>query len=413
MYPALNRRSLLKGGAGLAAQALPLRIVAAQPLHDLTFTEDFDELWRTLSERYCYFGEKRTDWAAVRALYRPQALAAASPDEFGTIVDSVLRELYDAHTHRGDAADGTARLPYYDLWVERGRTGGALVTSVRDGSAAAEADIVPGDTIIDVNGLAVATSAAASMPRCLSRSDPAADTYALNVAVAGRRGQPRQLSIRNPEGRERSTLLPLKIAPERPDVESRLLAGGYGCIVIRSFADRAVIDAFDAALLHLRETPGLIIDVRQNGGGDTAVARPIMGRFIAERKPYARMRRRHGNHLSDPWTEVVDPRGPFTYTAPVVVLTSRWSASMAEGFPMGMRGMDRATVVGTRMMELGAGVFPLRLDRTGIDLQYSAEPVYDVHDRPRRLFEPDVTVAPAGDILAAGIAALNTTRRAS
>ena len=77
----------------------------------------------------------------------------------------------------------------------------------------------------------------------------------------------------------------------RHGVASRLLPGGYGCIVIRSFADQAVIDAFDAALLRLRETPGLIIDVRQNGGGDTAVARPIMGRFIAEQKPYARMRR--------------------------------------------------------------------------------------------------------------------------
>ena len=194
-------------------------------------------------------------------------------------------------------------------------------------------------------------------------------------------------------------------------MESRLLPGGYGCVVIRSFADQTVIDAFDAALLRFKDAPGLIIDVRQNGGGDTAVARPIMGRFIDKQKPYARMRRRDGDHLSDPWTEVVEPRGPFTYTAPVAVLTTRWSASMAEGFPMGMRGMGRATIVGTPMMRLGAGVFPLRLDRIGIELQYSAEPVYDVHDRPRWLLEPDVLVSPASDILAAGMTALKSGRR--
>ena len=85
---------------------------------------------------------------------------------------------------------------------------------------------------------------------------------------------------------------------------------------------------------------------------------------------------------------------------------------MAEGFPMGMRGIGRATIVGTPMMRLGAGVFPLRLDRTGIDLQYSAEPVYDVHDRARSLLEPDILVSPTDDILAAGMAALDVARRA-
>jgi carboxyl-terminal processing protease len=414
MHTAPTRRSLLKAGVGLlAAQAFSVDAEAAEPPHDVTYAEDFDELWQTLGERYCYFGEKRTDWKAVRALYRPQALAAGSRDDFAAVVDRVLGELYDAHTHRGGAADGTARLPYYDLWVESGRGNGALVTSVRDGSAAADAGIVPGDTITGVDAAPVATRAAALMPRCLSRPDLAATAYALNVAVSGRRGQPRRLALRSAEGGERSVLLPLKVTPKLPDVESRLLPGGYGCIILRSFADQAVIDAFDAALLRFRDTPGLIIDVRQNGGGDTAVARPIMGRFIAEQKPYARMRRRDGSHLGDPWTEVVDPRGPFTYGAPIAVLTTRWSASMAEGFPMGMRGIGRALIVGTPMMRLGAGVFPLHLDRTDIQLQYSAEPVYDVHDRARSLLMPDVPVSPADDILAAGVLTLDARRHAS
>ncbi|MBD8638681.1 S41 family peptidase [Sphingomonas sp. CFBP 13733] len=413
MHTAPTRRSLLKASAGLlAAQTWPFGVGAAEPPHDVTYAEDFDELWRTLGERYCYFGEKQTDWAAVRALYRPQALAAGSRDDFATIVDRVLGELYDAHTHRGDAADGTARLPYYDLWVEP-RNGNALVTSVRDGSASADAGIVAGDTITGVDGIPVAARAEASMPRCLSHPDPAATAFAFNIAVAGRRGQPRRITLRSAKSGERAVFLPLKNMPRLPDVENRLLPDGYGYIVIRSFSDQAVIDAFDAALLRYREAPGLIIDVRQNGGGDTAVARPIMGRFIAMEKPYARMRRRDGDHLSDPWTEVVDPRGPFTYTAPVVVLTTRWSASMAEGFPMGMRGIRRASIVGTPMMRLGAGVFPLHLDRTGIQLQYSAEPVYDVHDRARSLLVPDVLVSPTDDALAAGIRTLDMKRKAS
>lgn len=414
MPTAPTRRSLLTAGAGLlAAQALPWRAAASEPEHDISFVQDFDELWRTLAERYCFFDEKRTDWAAVRARYRPQALAAPSRDAFAAVVDRTLGELYDAHTHRGDPADGTPRLPYYDLWVEPTEAGGALVTSVRAASAAADAGIVPGDVIASIDGAPVAARAAAAMPLCLARPDPAATAYALNVAVSGLRARPRRLALRGAGGGVRSLLLPVKAPVRLPDVESRMLPGGYGCIVIRSFADDAVVDAFDAALLRFRSTAGLVIDVRQNGGGDTAVARPIMGRFIARQAAYARMRRRDGDRLSDAWTEVVDPRGPFTYTAPVVVLTTRWSASMAEGFPMGMRGIGRGTIVGTPMMRLGAAVFPLRLDRSGLDVQYSAEPVYDTQGRPRWHLEPDVAVSADQDILAAGLRTLDAARRSA
>jgi carboxyl-terminal processing protease len=407
LHIAPTRRALITGGLCVVATgAMPGAAWATEPPHSVVNVADFDELWRTLGERYCFFAEKRTDWNAVRALYRPQALAATSRAGLVDIVTRVLRELYDAHTYLHGPADGTVRSPYFDLWVEPERGDTALVTSVRDGSAAADAGVLPGDAVLRVDGAPVGGIAATLMPRCLTRPDPAATAYALNIAVSGHRAQPRRLALRSSAGSEREVSLPLKPATTLPDVESRLLPSGHGLIVIRSFADDKVIDAVDAALLRFRETPGLIIDLRQNGGGDTAVARPIMGRFITARKPYARMRRREGDHLSDAWTETVDPRGPFTYTAPVVVLTTRWSASMAEGFPMGMRGLGRATIVGTPMMRVGAAVFPLRLDLTGIELQYSAEPVYDVHDQPRWLLRPDIEVAPREDILAAGVAFL-------
>jgi len=104
-----------------------------------------------------------------------------------------------------------------------------------------------------------------------------------------------------------------------------------------------------------------------------------------------------------------NPRGPFTYTRPVVVLCDRWSGSMAEGFPMGMRAVCGARIVGQPMMGLGAAVFRLRLDRTGIEAQYSAEPVYDIVDRPRSNLRPDLLVPDSGDTLAAGLRLLDKT----
>lgn len=394
---AINRRTVC--GAALALVATAGR--ATEFSRDVTFVEDFDELWRTLGKRYCFFADKRTDWNRVRSLYRPMALAADSGAAFTDVTRRVLAELYDAHTHLSDPPDGAPRWPLFDILAER-IDNEVRIAAIEDGSAAADAGLVVGDRIVAIDGRPIETVIRDLMPKCLTRPDPAAEAYSINVAVAGYRGNPRLLTVRSKRAATRSITLPVKKLPEQPDVEIRRLAGGVGYIVIRSFGDPGTINAFDHALEDFRNAPGLIIDVRDNGGGDTAIARPIMGRFITEQMPYARMRRREGPGLSAPWTEYVDPRGPFTYDKPIVVLTGHWSGSMAEGFPMGMRDIGRATIVGTKMMGLGAAVFPIRLDRTGLQAQYSGEPVYDTKGRPRWQFLPDVELIDGQDILAAG-----------
>lgn len=395
----IARRGLL--GGALACAAAPA--LAREPERDISFAQDFDEMWRTLAERYCFFGEKATDWAKVRSVYRPQAIAAPSRDDFAHVLKRALAELYDPHTTLRNGPDGIARVPPFDLMVARA-AGGIRITAVQADSAAAEAGLAIGDILTAVDGAPIETAIRAAGLRCLKRADPAADAFVIGSVAAGRRAMPRRFAVRRGDAPAREITLPLKQWGELPDVAHRRLADGIGLIAIRSFSDDPAVAAFDKALVELRDAPALLIDVRGNGGGDTAVARPIMGRFITARMPYAHMRRRAGAVLGPRWTEYVEPRGPFTWTKPVVVLCDHWSASMAEGFPMGMRGLGRAAIVGTPMMGLGAAVFSLRLDRSGIDLQYSAEPVYDVQDRPRWTMRPDVLVPNGADILAAGIA---------
>lgn len=402
----IERRDILSAGAGLTLLACAGGATAREPVRDVSFAQDFDELWRTLSERYCFFPEKRTDWSQVRSMYRPIAERAVTEDTFSSVLGAVLRELYDAHTHLSDPPVGSPRWPLYDL--KMATSGGRPhVAAVSEGSAADESGIRAGDCVLAIDGVPLARRVADLTPKCLSRPDPAATLYALDTAVAGVRGGTRRMLVQSGSDAPRTLTLPPKSRTAEPDVDSYRLENGFGVITIRSFGPSEVVEAFDRALLGLRDAPGLIIDVRNNGGGDTAVARPIMGRFITTPMPYARMRRRQGRGLSAAWTEHVDPRGPFTFTGPIVVIASHWSASMAEGFPMGMRAMGRATVVGTEMMRLGAAVFSLRLDRTGVQLQYSAEPVYDVHDVPRWLMRPDVRVADSGDFMAAAVATLS------
>lgn len=404
MTYAISRRTAL--ATGLAAAAAPA--IAIAPPSDITLQQDFDELWETIRDRYAYFEEKATDWDRVRAIYQPWvAQVSDDEDKWNRLILSVTDELYDAHTHFAQGVPGLPRWPLSDILVEDSSVG-VRVRDRRDGSAAADAGIKVGDLVLAIDGMPFAQAAALRMPRALSRPDPEARWYAINAAVGGNRERERKLRIRSKDGQVRDLVLLHKPVPNRPAINHRRLDNGFGYIAITTFGDYDAPKAFDAALLDLKNSPGLIVDVRENGGGDTAVARPIMGRFIKERRPYALMRRRSGKGvaLTDPWTEYVDPQGPFTYDRPVVVLQNHWSASMAEGFPMGMKGIGRARTVGTETMRLGAAVFPLRLDRTGVTVNYSAEPVYAVDGTPRWKLKPDVAVAPGADILAAGVAEL-------
>ena len=105
-----SRRVFVQGGLTAAfASALP-DLVVAEPAHDTTYAQDFDELWETLRDHYCFFESKTTDWNRVRATYRPRALAAESYEAFEAVAGLVLSELYDAHTHLSGPPDGARRL---------------------------------------------------------------------------------------------------------------------------------------------------------------------------------------------------------------------------------------------------------------------------------------------------------------
>jgi carboxyl-terminal processing protease len=405
----LNRRAFCGAGVLLLASTA----IAKAPPPDITFQQDFDELWETLRDRYAFFGEKATDWDRVRAIYRPQlAMIGDDEDRWKRLVNAVTNELYDAHTHFTTPEPGLPRWPLSDLMVEQA-SNGVRIKAVREDSAASDAGIRIGERVLAINGMPFQRATALRMPRALRRPDAAARDYAINAAIGGNRERERRLLLADASGRTRDLVLPYKAVANRPPIIGKRLGGGIGYIAITTFADYDAPKQFDAALEALKDSRGLVLDTRYNGGGDTSVAKPMMGRFISERKPYALMRRRSGRSigLTDPWTEYVDPQGPFTYTRPVVVLTNHWSGSMAEGFPMGMRGIGRARIVGTPMMGLGAAVFPLRLNRTGMEVNYSAEPVYDVWGRPRWHMHPDVHVPEDRDIIEAGLNELKRSMR--
>src|SRR5258706_15054880 len=96
------------------------------------------------------------------------------------------------------------------------------------------------------------------------------------------------------------------------------------------------------ALQKFRDAPGLIVDLRRNGGGDLAVLLPIAGYFFGRKTLFAKDSTRTGKPLSSyvglfklPLQLYVGRPGEQIYSGPVVILVDAHSASSSEVFAAG------------------------------------------------------------------------------
>ncbi|MCH8060236.1 MAG: carboxy terminal-processing peptidase [Proteobacteria bacterium] len=94
---------------------------------------------------------------------------------------------------------------------------------------------------------------------------------------------------------------------------------------------------------------GLIVDLRNNGGGHLTEATALSGLFI-DNGPVVQMRNASGriNRLDDP-----DPVARVAYNGPLAVLTNRFSASASEIFAAAMQDYARGVIIGQKTFGKG------------------------------------------------------------
>ena len=105
----------------------------------------------------------------------------------------------------------------------------------------------------------------------------------------------------------------------------------------------------DEILSQWKDKKGIIIDLRWNHGGNTNNAETVAGRFTDRLRVYAQYREKTGPGKQDfsPWkNSTIGPKGAYQFLKPVVILTSRTTASSAEMFVMAMHSLPHVTIVG-------------------------------------------------------------------
>ena len=122
-----------------------------------------------------------------------------------------------------------------------------------------------------------------------------------------------------------------------------------GYIRYSSFSNSISASILDYLLLKYQNTKGLILDLRENGGGSIVNVPTLLERFVKETKTVGYFRTRNGiNHsdFSDKSNFIIHKHDGINYTKPVYVLIDRGSYSATTLFALATKPFDNITLLG-------------------------------------------------------------------
>ena len=130
-----------------------------------------------------------------------------------------------------------------------------------------------------------------------------------------------------------------------------ILKENVGYIRYSSFSGAIGEGNLDAVLSYLATCKGLIIDVRDNGGGDLTNVDILVARFITERKLMGYLVHKKSparDDFSEPYAYYIDPapKGRVMWGKPVIVLTNRSTFSAANNFVSVMKSLPQVKIAG-------------------------------------------------------------------
>lgn len=355
------------------------------------YEKDFIEFWTDINSHYAYLQQQKIDWNKVREIYEPQAAIISDDDEFIQLLESVLNELHNGHSSLNTNLETSNRLipSGSDIRVEK--SGNKFyIKDLRKGFGADLSGLKIGMEIKLFNGNPIEEQLKNFLPKFTDNHNQKMYQYALDMLFAGTHDTKREITVIE-NGKEKS-YFPVTYGNREELLFSKILNKNTAYIKINnSLGNNNLIAKFDTTLDSLFQFNNLVIDLTETpGGGNTTVARAIMGRFTTQLLPYQihefdekqYQTKRH-------WVEYVAPRKEI-YKGNVYILVGRWTGSMGEGMAIGFGGMKRAKIIGTEMAGLIGAISNFQLTETEISFQFPTERLYHINGTPRENFLPEI-----------------------
>jgi len=203
-------------------------------------------------------------------------------------------------------------------------------------------------------------------PYIFASTDQWRNNKAFRYLLRGPKNSEIDLRIKSIEGNQRDIVLARDIdwgksMPRKSytDFEYKDLGDGIRYVAINTFGNSEVVDKFKNHMDNIRGSKGLIIDVRENGGGNSGNGDRIVS-FLID-KPILNSPWKTPQHIAafEAWgrpknwyvgeTEYVEPCEEIeNFSGPIVALMGTESFSAAEDFLVLLHSSKRATLVGSK-----------------------------------------------------------------
>lgn len=159
----------------------------------------------------------------------------------------------------------------------------------------------------------------------------------------------------------------------------QILENNIGYIYCSSFSNGIGDGNLDQTLNRLAICDGLIIDVRNNGGGNLTTAQKLAARFTNQKTLVGYMTHKTGkghSDFSDPYPVYIEPSNGIRWQKRAVVLTNRRSFSATNDFVNSMKQFPLITIVGDKTG--GGSGLPFTSEiPCGWSIRFSASPMLD------------------------------------
>ncbi len=352
------------GAVGGAENVRSLYEITHPPLGTHDRALGLVKFWSEAKYNFAFFDQvPDLDWDKVLEEYLPRVMDAKSDDEYAELVMKCCALLKDGHTSVYISHYHSALSPPIEVQPLQGK---AIVVAVGKRDDIDKARLGPGDEITHVDDRPVQEVLEQDIyPYTMAGSPQGRDNQAYPRLLEGPMESQVTLRIRRLDGTEDD----VKIARDprcetdwrpasRPPFEYKELRGKIAYVYLGSFADRKTVIQFDEVFDDIRKAQGLIIDVRDNGGGSSDIGYDVIGRLTDRTLETSRWKTRKYMPAFRAWGEEeewyegthdpVQPRGDDPFLGPVVVLTNVGTVSAAEDFLVPLHASGRATLVGGR-----------------------------------------------------------------
>ncbi len=379
---------------------------ATPDFSDQGIVESFVTLVDFLKERYVFNEFNNIDWDDISARYLPRVVEAEDQDNLGlyfTVLVDIAHELRDAHVYLQlgnlvsipnafatlveNYAAANSGIGASPVRLDDGRV---IITRVDPTGPTAEAGWTFGTEVIAVDGQPVADALAATTNYLeFPGTEEAVRVAQANHLLRRLANTPIEVAYRLPGASEVITSvftsqaeIPATTTSSIMPLEYRMM-DGFGYVEWRAFARTGIathIFADFIKVMNQRQVPGIIIDLRGNGGGAALMEYAVMSYLFSADNPLSLASISNYSYDSTTGEFVAEPNeGTFSvpppataYPGEVVILVDLQCVSACEFMSYWLQASGRATVVGQYATEGGGGNTNAVILPGGIQMNYTA-----------------------------------------